>query len=61
MTPQGKKIWDSKAGGDLAMAMMGEKPMTDEDRATLEALKQTSRNTDTGQNKTYSPATPKQK
>lgn len=40
MTPQGKKIWNSKAGGDLAMAMMGEKPMTDEDRKTLDALRQ---------------------
>ncbi|MBK7813144.1 MAG: hypothetical protein IPJ52_01950 [Rhodocyclaceae bacterium] len=60
MTPQGKKIWDSKAGGDLAMAMMGEKPMTEEDRKTLASLKQTSSTANTDPRKNSSQATPRQ-
>lgn len=47
MTPEGKKIWDSKAGGDLMAAMLGGVPLTDADKKTLEALKQTSLKPDT--------------
>ncbi len=57
MTPEGKKIWDSRAGGDLAMAMMGEKAKTDDDRNTLETLKRSSR----GETTETSPPLPRQK
>lgn len=42
MTPEGKKIWDSRAGGNLIAAMLGEKPLDEKDKETLEQLKQTS-------------------
>ena len=41
ISEQGKKIWKSEAGGSLMRAMLGTKPMTEQDRQTLEQLKQT--------------------
>ena len=41
ISEQGKKIWGSKQGGDLMRAMLGTKPMTEQDQQTLEQLKQT--------------------
>lgn len=41
LTPKGKVIWGSKQGGDLMRAMLGTQPMTQQERRTLEQLKQT--------------------
>lgn len=41
MTPEGKKIWNSPAGGSLMAAMLGMKPMEEKDKATVEQLRQT--------------------
>ena len=40
ISEQGKKIWKSAAGGSLMRAMLGTKPMTEQDRQTLEQLRQ---------------------
>lgn len=42
ITPEGQKIWDSKAGGSLMKAMLGQKPLDEKDKETLAELKQTS-------------------
>ena len=41
LTPKGKIIWGSEQGGDLMRAMLGTQPMTQQERRTLEQLKQT--------------------
>ena len=40
LSPKGKQIWGSQQGGSLMRAMLGTKPMTEQDRQTLEQLKQ---------------------
>jgi hypothetical protein len=42
MTPQGKKTWNSPAGASLMDAMLGEKPMSEQDKATVQELVKTS-------------------
>ena len=43
MTPQGKKIWNSPQGASLMESMLGEKPVSEQDRATIQALVETSK------------------
>lgn len=38
MTPEAEKLWQSPEGGKLAAAMMGLRPMSDEERKTLDAI-----------------------
>ncbi len=37
---QGKRIWGSKQGGSLMRAMLGGQPLTQQDKETLQQLKQ---------------------
>lgn len=41
MTPEGKKIWNSPAGGSLMAAMLKLKPLEEKDKLALEKLRQT--------------------
>jgi hypothetical protein len=41
VTPEGKKIWNSPAGGSLMAAMLKLKPLEEKDKETLEKLRQT--------------------
>lgn len=39
ISKEGKKIWQSKAGGNLMAAMLGTKPLTRMDELTIKRLK----------------------
>ena len=43
MTPEGKKIWNSPQGASLMESMLGEKPVSEQDRATIQTLVETSK------------------
>lgn len=40
LTQKGKQIWGSKQGGNLMRAMLGGQPLTQQDKETLQELKQ---------------------
>jgi len=52
MTPEGKKIWNSPAGGHLMDAMMGDEPFAARDRMTVRSLVKTSKD---GQGQEHAP------
>ena len=58
ISEQGKKIWKTPAGGNLMRAMLGTQPMTEQDKQTLQELKQTSNSEEVSQ---YSNSTKEQK
>ena len=58
ISEQGKKIWKTPAGGNLMRAMLCTQPMTEQDKQTLQELKQTSSSEEVSQ---YSNSTKEQK
>ena len=44
MSPQGKKIWDSPAGASLMRAMLRGQPQSEQDKETVQALVESSKN-----------------
>ena len=58
MTPQGRKIWGSKAGQSLMKAMLDDAPKTPEHAATVQALKASGEATEPAEDATIMPTTP---
>ena len=60
MTPQGRKIWGSKAGQSLMKAMLEDAPKTPEHAATVQALKASGKATEQkpAKDATIMPTTP---